>query len=318
MCWVSKIRIVVPYLRVLCFNPAQNGRGALSLPAHPPTENGMEVRQGIHSDHAKALDTAGLRKQFLVGQVFERDALKLTYSHIDRIIVGGAWPATRPVEVPGALAKSMGVGFFLERRELGAINIGGPGWVEVDGTRHAVGNEDAIYIGQGSKNVVFGSDDPAVPAKFYINCAPAHTAYPTRTITLAQASPETLGDASTSNRRTIYKFIVPDVLATCQLSMGMTKLEPGSLWNTMPCHTHERRMEVYFYFNLPDNAAVFHMLGEPQETRHILVHNEQAVISPSWSIHSGVGTQAYTFIWGMVVENQVFHDMDHIAIADLR
>ena len=278
----------------------------------------MDVRQGIHSEHAKTLDTAGLRRQFLVEQVFERDALKLTYSHIDRIIVGGAWPATRPVEVPGSLAKSMGVSHLLERRELGAINIGDAGWVEVDGVRHAVGNEEAIYIGQGGKNVVFGSDDAARPAKFYINCAPAHTAYPTRTITLAQASPETLGDASTSNRRTIYKFIVPDVLPTCQLSMGMTKLEPGSLWNTMPCHTHERRMEVYFYFNLPDNAAVFHMLGEPQETRHILVHNEQAVISPSWSIHSGVGTHAYTFIWGMVGENQVFHDMDHIAVADLR
>jgi 4-deoxy-L-threo-5-hexosulose-uronate ketol-isomerase len=278
----------------------------------------MEVRQGIHSEHAKTLDTAGLRRQFLVEQVFERDGLKFTYSHIDRIIVGGAWPATRPVEVPTSLAKSMGVSHLLERRELGAINIGGPGWVEVGGKRHAVGNEEAIYIGQGGQNLVFGSDDAARPAKFYINCAPAHTAYPTRTITLAQASPETLGDPATSNRRTIYKFIVPDVLPTCQLSMGMTKLEPGSLWNTMPCHTHERRMEVYFYFNLPDNAAVFHMLGEPQETRHIVVHNEQAVISPSWSIHSGVGTQAYTFIWGMVGENQVFHDMDHVAIADLR
>lgn len=278
----------------------------------------MEVRQGIHSEHAKTLDTAGLRRHFLVENVFAPDALSLTYSHIDRIIVGGAWPAARPVEVPASLGAAMGVSHLLERRELGAINIGGPGWVEVDGQRHAVGTEEAIYIGQGGQGVVFGSDDRAHPAKFYVNCAPAHTAYPTRTVTLAQASPETLGDASTSNRRTIYKFIVPDVLPTCQLSMGMTKLEPGSLWNTMPCHTHERRMEVYFYFNLADDAAVFHMLGEPQETRHVLVHNEQAVISPSWSIHSGVGTKAYTFIWGMVGENQVFKDMDHIAVADLR
>ncbi|MCA8006044.1 5-dehydro-4-deoxy-D-glucuronate isomerase [Burkholderia cenocepacia] len=278
----------------------------------------MDVRQGIHSEHAKALDTAGLRRHFLVENVFAPDALSLTYSHIDRIIVGGAGPATRPVEVPASLGAAMGVSHLLARRELGAINIGGPGWVEVDGQRHAVGTEEAIYIGQGGQGVVFGSDDHARPAKFYLNCAPAHTAYPTRTITLAQASPETLGDAATSNRRTIYKFIVPDVLPTCQLSMGMTKLEPGSLWNTMPCHTHERRMEVYFYFNLAADAAVFHLLGEPRETRHVVVHNEQAVISPSWSIHSGVGTQAYTFIWGMAGENQVFKDMDHIAVADLR
>ncbi|RQT24783.1 5-dehydro-4-deoxy-D-glucuronate isomerase [Burkholderia contaminans] len=278
----------------------------------------MEVRQGIHSEHARTLDTAGLRRHFVIENIFAPDALSLTYSHIDRIIVGGAWPAARPVEVPASLGAAMGVSHLLERRELGAINIGGPGWVEVDGQRHAVGTEEAIYIGQGGQGVVFGSDDRAHPAKFYLNCAPAHTAYPTRTITLAQASPETLGDAATSNRRTIYKFIVPDVLPTCQLSMGTTKLEPGSLWNTMPCHTHERRMEVYFYFNLAADAAVFHLLGEPHETRHVVVHNEQAVISPSWSIHSGVGTKAYTFIWGMAGENQVFKDMDHVAVADLR
>ncbi|RQT02158.1 5-dehydro-4-deoxy-D-glucuronate isomerase [Burkholderia contaminans] len=278
----------------------------------------MEVRQGIHSEHARTLDTAGLRRHFVIENIFGPDALSLTYSHIDRIVVGGAGPATRPVEVPASLGAAMGVSHLLERRELGAINIGGPGWVEVDGQRHAVGTEEAIYIGQGGQGVVFGSDDRAHPAKFYLNCAPAHTAYPTRTITLAQASPETLGDAATSNRRTIYKFIVPDVLPTCQLSMGMTKLEPGSLWNTMPCHTHERRMEVYFYFNLAADAAVFHLLGEPHETRHVVVHNEQAVISPSWSIHSGVGTKAYMFIWGMAGENQVFKDMDHVAVADLR
>jgi len=278
----------------------------------------MEVRQSINSEYAKTLDTAGLRKQFLVESVFEPDRLTLTYSHIDRIIVGGAFAQTRAVEVPNALGKSIGVSYLLERRELGAINIGGDGWVEADGTRYAVRNEEAIYVGKGTQSLTFGSDDPARPAKFYLNCAPAQATYPTRTITLAQASPQTLGDPATSNRRTIYKFIVPEVLPTCQLSMGMTKLEPGSLWNTMPCHTHERRMEVYFYFNVADDAAVFHMLGEPQETRHILVHNEQAVISPSWSIHSGVGTRAYTFIWGMVGENQVFSDMDHLAVRDLR
>ena len=278
----------------------------------------MEVRQSINSEHAKTLDTAGLRKEFLVEKVFEPDALALTYSHIDRIIVGGAFPQTRAVEVPSSLGKSIGVSYLLERRELGAINIGGDGWVEADGKRFIVRNEEAIYVGKGTQSLTFGSDDPAHPAKFYLNCAPAQATYPTRTITLAEAAPQTLGDPATSNRRTIYKFIVPEVLPTCQLSMGMTKLEPGSLWNTMPCHTHERRMEVYFYFNVADDAAVFHMLGEPQETRHILVHNEQAVISPSWSIHSGVGTRAYTFIWGMVGENQVFSDMDHLAVRDLR
>ena len=278
----------------------------------------LQVRQAINSEYAKTLDTAGLRKEFLVEQVFERDALRLTHSHIDRIIVGGVWPTTRAVEVPGSLGKSIGVNFLLERRELGAINIGGDGWVDVDGTRYAVRNEEAIYIGRGAQAVAFGSEDAARPARFYLNCAPAHESHPTRTISLAEASPQTLGDPATSNRRTIYKFIVPEVLPTCQLSMGMTKLEPGSLWNTMPCHTHERRMEVYFYFNVADDAAVFHMMGEPHETRHILVHNEQAVISPSWSIHSGVGTRAYTFIWGMVGENQVFSDMDHIAVRDLR
>jgi 4-deoxy-L-threo-5-hexosulose-uronate ketol-isomerase len=278
----------------------------------------MEVRQAISSDHARTLDTAGLRKAFLVEQVFERDALKLTYSHIDRIIVGGAFPVARAIEVPASLGQAIGVSHLLARRELGAINIGGDGWVDVDGTRYTVRNEEAIYIGMGAQAIAFGSADATRPAKFYLNCAPAHASYPTRTITLAQAAPQTLGDAATSNRRTIYKFIVPEVLPTCQLSMGMTKLEPGSLWNTMPCHTHERRMEVYFYFNVADDAAVFHMMGEPDETRHILVHNEQAVISPSWSIHSGVGTQAYTFIWGMVGENQVFGDMDHLAVRDLR
>lgn len=278
----------------------------------------MDVRQNIHPDHAKTLDTEGLRHQFLVERVFERDSLRFTYSHIDRIMVGGAWPVARPVEVSASLGQAIGVEYLLERRELGAINIGGPGWVEVDGARHEVGHEAAIYIGQGARTVVFGSDDANRPAKFYINCAPAHAHYPTRTITLAQAEPQTIGDPVTSNRRTIYKLIVPEVLQTCQLSMGMTRLEPGNLWNTMPCHTHDRRMEVYFYFKLPEDATVFHMVGEPTQTRHIVVHNEQAVITPSWSIHSGVGTQAYTFIWGMVGENQVYHDMDHIAVNTLR
>ncbi|KAB7896091.1 5-dehydro-4-deoxy-D-glucuronate isomerase [Rouxiella sp. S1S-2] len=278
----------------------------------------MQVRQSIHSDHAKQLDTAGLRREFLIEKIFEKDTYTLTYSHIDRIIVGGVMPVYSVVSVGNEVGKQLGVSYFLERRELGIINIGGPGLVVVDGKTYEIGNEEALYVGKGAKQVEFSSVDALLPAKFYYNSAPAHSRFPDKKITLAEASPTTLGDAATGNRRTINKFIVPDVLETCQLTMGLTKLEPGSLWNTMPCHTHERRMEVYFYFDMDEDTAVFHMMGQPQETRHLLVHNEQAVISPSWSIHSGVGTKRYTFIWGMVGENQVFDDMDHVAINELR
>lgn len=278
----------------------------------------MDIRQSIHSDHAKTLDTAGLRKEFLVETIFTADRYTMTYSHIDRIIVGGVMPVTRSVSVGGEVGKQLGVSYFLERRELGVINIGGPGTITVDGTCYEIGHRDALYVGKGAKEVVFASVDGAKPARFYYNCAPAHTAYPTKRVTPADVSPVTLGEDITSNRRTINKYFVPDVLETCQLSMGLTELAPGNLWNTMPCHTHERRMEVYFYFGLEENSCVFHMMGQPQETRHIVVQNEQAVISPSWSIHSGVGTRAYTFIWGMVGENQVFDDMDHVKVGDLR
>ncbi|ATM99039.1 MULTISPECIES: 5-dehydro-4-deoxy-D-glucuronate isomerase [Proteus] len=278
----------------------------------------MQTRQSIHSDHAKQLDTEGLRREFLIEEVFSPNKLTMTYSHIDRIVFGGIMPVDSTLTFSNELGKSFGVTYFLERRELGLINIGGAGVITVDDTNYEVGKAEALYVGKGAREVSFKSVDPAHPAKFYYNSAPAHTTYPTRKITQDQASPETLGDASTSNRRTIYKYLVPNVLPTCQLVMGMTQLEEGSLWNTMPCHTHERRMEVYFYFNMKEDAAVFHMMGKPDETRHLLVHNEQAIISPSWSIHAGVGTQAYTFIWGMVGENQVFSDMDHIAVRDLR
>jgi 4-deoxy-L-threo-5-hexosulose-uronate ketol-isomerase len=278
----------------------------------------MQTRQSIHSDHAKQLDTQGLRREFLVEEIFTPNKLTMTYSHIDRIVFGGIMPVDAPLTFSDALGKAFGVTYFLERRELGLINIGGPGVVVVDGTTYEVGKAEALYVGQGARALSFASVNAEQPAKFYYNSAPAHTSYPTRKVTQDQASPATLGDPSTSNRRTIYKYLVPDVLPTCQLVMGMTQLEEGSLWNTMPCHTHERRMEVYFYFNMKEDAAVFHMMGKPDETRHLLVHNEQAVISPSWSIHSGVGTQAYTFIWGMVGENQVFGDMDHVAVQDLR
>ncbi|MEF7614390.1 5-dehydro-4-deoxy-D-glucuronate isomerase [Aquincola sp. MAHUQ-54] len=278
----------------------------------------MEIRQPIHSAHAKTLDTTGLREQFLVESLFRADEAVMTYSQIDRIIVGGVMPVTKPVTFSPELGKHTGTDFFLQRRELGLINVGGPATVQVDNRNFEVGAREALYVGQGAKVLEFRSTDPANPAKLYFNSAPAHTTYPHKKVTLAEASPETLGDPKTSNRRTIYKFLVPDVLPTCQLLMGMTQLQEGSLWNTMPCHTHDRRMEVYFYFDMADNGAVFHMLGEPTETRHIVVRNEQAVISPSWSIHSGVGTQAYTFIWGMVGENQVFKDMDHVPMTTLR
>lgn len=278
----------------------------------------MEVRQSIHSDHAKQLDTAGLRREFLIETIFEADRYTMVYSHIDRIIVGGIIPLTQSVAIGDEVGKQLGVDYFLARRELGVINIGGPGRILVDEQTYEVGTREALYVGKGARTLTFSSLDSAHPAKFYYNCAPAHTHYPTRKITQAEVATQTLGDAKTSNRRTINKYMVPEVLPTCQLSMGLTELAEGNLWNTMPCHTHERRMEVYFYFNMAPDSCVFHMMGQPQETRHIIMHNEQAVISPSWSIHSGVGTQAYTFIWGMVGENQVFDDMDHLAIADLR
>ncbi len=278
----------------------------------------MDIRQPIHSEHAKTLDTAGLRRHFLVEQMFLPDQATLTYSQIDRIIVGGIHPVNQAVRFSAELGKHTGTSFFLERRELGLINIGGAAVVTADDKTYTVGPREALYIGQGAKDLSFASVDSANPAKLYFNCAPAHCHYPNKLVTLAEASPETLGAPETSNRRTIHKFFVPSVLPTCQLLMGMTQLEPGSLWNTMPCHTHDRRMEVYFYFDMPANGVVFHMCGEPTETRHVVVRNEQAVISPSWSIHSGVGTQAYTFIWGMVGENQVFPDMDHVKMADLR
>ncbi|WP_374435832.1 5-dehydro-4-deoxy-D-glucuronate isomerase [Inhella sp.] len=278
----------------------------------------MEIRQPIHSEHARSLDTAGLRRHFLVETLFQPDQATLTYSQIDRIIVGGIQPVTKAVAFAAELGKHTGTDFFLQRRELGLINIGGAARVTVDGTVFEIGAREALYVGQGARELAFESVDAAQPAKLYFNSAPAHTSYPTRKVTQAEASPETLGSAETSNRRTIYKYLVPDVLPTCQLLMGLTQLESGSLWNTMPCHTHDRRMEVYFYFDMSEDAVVFHMLGEPTETRHVVVRNEQAVINPSWSIHSGVGTRAYTFIWGMVGENQVFKDMDHVPMTTLR
>lgn len=230
--------------------------------------------------------------------------------------MGAAVPTETAIAFEGG--KEIGVDFFLLRRELGVINIGEPGLVVVDGKTYEIGAREAIYVGMGAQDIRFESVSAEQPARFYLNCAPAHHAYPTRKITREDAAPETLGNQENCNVRTIYKYLHPAVLPTCQLLMGMTELAPGSLWNTMPCHTHERRMEVYLYFDMNQDNVVFHYMGEPQETRHLVVRNEQAVISPSWSIHSGVGTAAYTFIWGMVGENQTFHDMDHVAMSDLK
>ena len=276
----------------------------------------MDIREPIHSEHAKTLDTSGLRRHFLIDRLFVPGEITMTYSHIDRIVVGGAQPLGEALAVK--TGKEFGTDYFLERRELGIINIGGPGTVIVDGTGHALGNRDGLYVGLGNRDIAFASADAASPAKFYYASAPAHAAYPTVKVTPDDAQPQTLGEAETANVRTINKYLHPAVLKSCQLSMGLTKLAPGSLWNTMPCHTHERRMEVYMYFDLAaEDGVVFHMMGEPSETRHVVVRSEQAVISPSWSIHSGVGTASYSFIWAMVGENQVFDDMDFIAMPDL-
>jgi 4-deoxy-L-threo-5-hexosulose-uronate ketol-isomerase len=278
----------------------------------------MQIRQSIHSDHARQLDTAALRREFLIESIFEADRYTMTYSHIDRIVIGGLMPVNKRLAFPPEVGKQFGVSYFLERRELGTINIGGPGVVDVDGQEYHVGHKEALYVGKGAQQMVFSSLSAARPAKFYYASAPAHTCYPTVVVTRDQVVQQTLGSPETSNLRTINKYLVPDVLTTCQLTMGLTELAEGNLWNTLPCHTHERRMEVYFYFNMDEQTAVFHMMGEPQQTRHLLVHNEQAVISPSWSIHAGVGTKNYAFIWAMVGENQVFDDMDPVNIRDIR
>ena len=276
----------------------------------------MKILYAHHPDDVKRYTTEKLREQFLMEKVFVEDHIELTYSHVDRIIFGGAKPVSKALSLDAG--KELAAKYFLERRELGVINIGGPGTITCDGTVYEINQREGIYIGRGTKEVVFQSNDPANPAKFYLNSCPAHTTYPTVKIGLEKALTRPLGDTATMNKRTIYQFIHPDVLESCQLSMGMTVLEEGSGWNTMPCHTHERRMEVYFYFDMAEDTRVFHLMGKPDETRHIVMSNEQAVLSPSWSIHAGIGTRNYTFIWGMCGENQDFDDMDHVAMKDLR
>jgi 4-deoxy-L-threo-5-hexosulose-uronate ketol-isomerase len=277
----------------------------------------MEMRYPSHPDKVRAYSTGQLREEFLIERLFVAGEINMVYSHIDRIITGGAAPARQPLALAGD-PKELGADFFLQRREMGVVNVGGPGTVTVDGAAYAMDKLDGLYIGMGAREVTFASDDAARPAHFYLSSTPAHMTYPTAHIPISRAEPLRLGDLSNSNQRTIHKYIHPDGARSCQLVLGVTLLEPNNMWNTMPAHTHARRMEVYFYFDLKGENVVFHLMGEPDETRHLVVRNEQAVISPSWSIHSGTGTGNYAFIWAMAGENQTFSDMDPVAMTAMR
>lgn len=275
----------------------------------------MELRTAASPKDVKHYTTKELREEFLIQSLFEKDEVKMVYSHIDRIIIGAAVPVKPLVLEAGEELRAK---YFLERRELGVINIGGKGTITLDGKRYSLDYKDGMYIGMGTKDIEFASEDENNPAKFYFNSAPAHKEYPTVLIKPEECVTVELGSLEESNHRVIRKYILPGQVESCQLVMGMTQLKPGSVWNTMPCHTHDRRMEVYLYFDIKDDNFVMHYMGEPTETRHIVIRNEEAVISPSWSIHSGAGTRAYTFIWGMVGENQDFDDMDAVKLSELR
>ncbi|MCR4690845.1 MAG: 5-dehydro-4-deoxy-D-glucuronate isomerase [Lachnospiraceae bacterium] len=286
----------------------------------------MEVRTASSPKDVMHYTTQRLREEFLVDDLFRKGEMKLVYSHIDRIIFGSAVPV-EPIALTAG--QELRADYFLQRREMGVINIGQPGIITVDGTDYEVGYKEGMYIGMGAQDITFKSVDSGKSAKFYINSAPAHKSYPTvlikpqgepadGVVIVKDENKVELGSLEESNHRVICKYILPGQVESCQLVMGMTQLQSGSVWNTMPCHTHDRRMEVYLYFDMPDDALVMHYMGEPTETRHIVMRNEQAVISPSWSIHAGSGTRAYTFIWGMVGENQTFGDMDEVAMNDLK
>ncbi|MCR4903966.1 MAG: 5-dehydro-4-deoxy-D-glucuronate isomerase [Butyrivibrio sp.] len=287
----------------------------------------MELRTASSPKDEKYYDTTRLREEYLIDDLFQPNDIKLVYSHIDRIITGSAVPVNQELKLTAG--DELRAEYFLQRREMGVINIGGAGVITIDGKKYDVDYKQGMYIGMGAKDITFASVDSAKPAKFYINSAPAHKTYPTvlikregtpsdDVVIIKDENKKELGCLEQANHRVINKYILPGQVETCQLEMGMTELKPGSVWNTMPCHTHDRRMEVYLYFDIPEDALVMHFMGEPTETRHIVMRNEQAVISPSWSIHSGCGTQAYTFIWGMVGENQDFDDMDDCAMQDLK
>lgn len=276
-----------------------------------------ESRYAIGPNEYKSLDTKELRENFLIEKLFVEDDIHFVYTHYDRYMAGGAFPVNNKIKLE-TIEPLLKEPYFLSRRELGIINVGGPGQVEVDGEVFELKNKEALYIGKGAKEVFFSSENPESPAKFYLNSTPAHHSYPTKKVTKAEANKLELGTLEAANHRTINQMLLHTVIQTCQLQMGMTELKTGSVWNTMPSHTHDRRMEVYFYFEVPEGQAVSHFMGPVDETRHIWMHNEQAVISPPWSIHSGAGTSNYTFIWGMAGENMDYDDMDKSAITDLK
>ena len=287
---------------------------------HDLKEIEMDIRYSVNQRDFKRYTTQETRDEFLITGLYQPDQVVSVYSHVDRMVTLGCMPVQEEVSIDKGLDvwANFGTSYFLERREIGIFNIGGPGKITADEDVFGMNYKDCLYITQGTKKVTFRSDDPQKPAKFYMVSAPAHCAYKTTFIPIEKANKRPVGAMETSNKRTINQFIHPDVLKTCQLSMGMTVLEPGSVWNTMPAHTHERRMEIYMYFEVPEDNVVFHMMGEGKETRHIVMQNEEAVISPSWSIHAGAGTSNYTFIWAMGGENQAFDDMDNIPTTELR
>lgn len=280
----------------------------------------MDTRYSVNPRDIKRYTTEELRNEFLIQNIFKADEVTAVYSHVDRMVTLGCMPVNEVVNLEKGMDiwHTFGTHFFLERREIGVFNVGGDGKIVADGEEFNLTYTDCVYITKGTKTVTFQSNDPKNPAKFYMVSAPAHTSYKTTFIPMAKANKRPMGAMETANDRVINQFIHPDVLQTCQLSMGLTQLKPGSVWNSMPPHTHERRMEIYFYFEVPQDNVVFHMMGQAQETRHIVMHNEEAVISPSWSMHCGAGTSNYTFIWAMGGENQAFDDMDHIAINDMK
>jgi len=275
----------------------------------------MQIRFESSPKETRGFTTEEIRDNFLIQQLIRADQVELVYSHYDRMIVGGVNPVKETLSLPNH--PELRAAFFLERRELGIINVGGAGSVMADGEVFMLQKLDALYLGKGTRDVQFTSNDAANPAVFYLLSAPAHHTYPNARCSKEEAAPVQLGDASTSNQRTIYKYIHAEGLQSCQLVMGLTVLAPGSVWNSVPPHTHTRRMEVYFYFDVPQDQRIFHFMGEPQQTRHIVMANHEAVISPPWSVHFGCGTANYGFIWGMAGENKTFTDMDPAPVVSL-
>ncbi len=275
----------------------------------------MKIFHAIDPIRTKSMTTSELREAFLIEDLFQPDSVKLVYSENDRAIVGGAVPIKE--KLPLQVSKELAANYFAERREIGVLNIGAAGQVSVDKSIFNLANRDMLYIGRGAKDIIFSSEKSSEPAAFFLMSYPAHQAYPTKLVRFAEAEAVQLGTPEGANQRTIYKYIHPGGAQSCQLVMGFTQLKSGSIWNTMPPHTHARRMEVYMYFDLPENARVFHFMGQPEETRHLVISNRQAVISPSWSIHCGAATSAYSFCWAMGGENQAFDDMDAVRMDQL-